>query len=76
LRGTRSLAYHVDMSRLLCSVRLVLHLVRRINQRFPKAHYTQTDRLLNGKTDRQKRPLIPCESIVDANPYSDDQQYV
>jgi hypothetical protein len=34
LRGTRSLAYLVDMSRLLHSVRLVLHLVRRINQRF------------------------------------------
>ena len=27
LRGTRSLAYRVDMSRLLHSVRLVLHLV-------------------------------------------------
>jgi hypothetical protein len=35
LRGTRSLAYLVDMSRLLCAVRLVLHLVRRISQRFP-----------------------------------------
>ncbi len=34
MRGTRSLAYRVDMSRLLCSVRLVLHLVRRMNQRF------------------------------------------
>ncbi len=33
LRGTRSLAYLVDMSRLLRSVRLVLHLVRRMNQR-------------------------------------------
>ena len=29
LRGTRSHAYLVDMSRSLCSVRLVLHLVRR-----------------------------------------------
>ena len=36
LRGTRSLAYLVDMSWLLRSVRLALHLVRRINQRFPK----------------------------------------
>ena len=36
LRGTRSLAYLIDMSRLLCSVRLVLHLVCRINQRFFK----------------------------------------
>ena len=36
LRGTCFLIYLVDMSRLLCSVRLVLHLVRRINQRFPK----------------------------------------
>ena len=35
LRGTRSLAYLIDMSRLLCSVRLVLHLVRRINRRAP-----------------------------------------
>ena len=34
MRGTRSLSYLVDMSRLLRSVRLVLHLVRRINQRF------------------------------------------
>ena len=34
LRGTRSLAYLVDMSRLLRSVRLVLHFVRRINQHF------------------------------------------
>ena len=33
LRGSRSLAYLVDKSRLLCSVRLVLHLVRLINQR-------------------------------------------
>ena len=32
MRGTRSLAYRVDMSRLLRSVRLMLHLVRRINQ--------------------------------------------
>lgn len=32
--------------------------------------------LLNGKIDRQKRPLIPCESAVDAKSYSDDQQYV
>jgi hypothetical protein len=29
-----SLTYLVDMSRLLRSVRLVLHLVRRMNQRF------------------------------------------
>lgn len=36
LHGTRSLAYPIDMSRLLCSVRLVLHLVCRINQRFLK----------------------------------------
>ena len=34
LRGTRILAYLIDMSWLLCSVRLVLHLVHRINQRF------------------------------------------
>jgi hypothetical protein len=34
MRGTRFLAYLVDMSRLLRSVRLVLHLVRRIIQRF------------------------------------------
>ncbi len=34
LRGTRSLAYLIDMYRLLRSVRLVLHFVRRINQRF------------------------------------------
>ena len=33
-RGTRSLAYLVDMYRLLRSVYLVLHLVRRMNQRF------------------------------------------
>jgi hypothetical protein len=39
MRGTRSLAYRVDMSRLLRFVRLVrlvLHLVRRINQRLLK----------------------------------------
>jgi hypothetical protein len=34
LRGTRSIAYHVDMTRLLRSVRRVLHLVRRMDQRF------------------------------------------
>ena len=33
LRGTRILAYLVDMSRLLRSVHLVRHLVRRINLR-------------------------------------------
>ncbi len=38
MRGTRFLAYLADMSRLLHSVRLVLHLVRRINQRFPKVY--------------------------------------
>jgi hypothetical protein len=32
MRGTRSLAYRADRSRLLRSVRLVLHLVRLINQ--------------------------------------------
>ena len=36
MRGTRSLVYRIDMSRLLRSVRLVLHLVRRINQRLLK----------------------------------------
>ncbi len=36
MRGTRSLAYRVDMSRLLRSVCLVLHLIRRINQRLLK----------------------------------------
>ena len=36
LRGTHSLAYQIDMSRLLRSVRLALHHVRWINQRFPK----------------------------------------
>ncbi len=34
MRDTCSLAYRVDRSRLLRSVRLVLHLVRRMNQRF------------------------------------------
>ncbi|WP_103966694.1 hypothetical protein [Nitrosomonas ureae] len=34
LRGTHAFAYLVDMSQLLRSGRLVLHLVRRINQRF------------------------------------------
>jgi hypothetical protein len=35
LRGTHAFAYLIDMSQLLRSGRLVLHLVRRINQRFP-----------------------------------------
>ena len=34
LHGTRFLAYRIDMSRLLRSVRLALHHVRRINQHF------------------------------------------
>jgi hypothetical protein len=34
LRGTRYLAYLIDIYLLLRSTRLVLHLVRRINQRF------------------------------------------
>jgi len=34
LRGTRAFAYLVDMSQLLRSGHLVLHPVRRINQRF------------------------------------------
>ncbi|SEF64440.1 hypothetical protein [Nitrosomonas ureae] len=34
LRGTHAFAYLVDMSQLLRSGRLALHLVRRINQRF------------------------------------------
>ena len=34
MRGTCCFAYHVDMSRLLRSVRPVPHLVRRFNQRF------------------------------------------
>jgi len=34
LRGTRALFYLADMSRLLRSMHLSLHLVRRINQRF------------------------------------------
>ena len=34
LRGTHAFAYRVDMSQLLRSGRLVLHLVCRINQRF------------------------------------------
>jgi hypothetical protein len=36
LRGTHAFTYLVDRSQLLRSGRLVLHLVRRINQRFPK----------------------------------------
>ncbi|MBX9895834.1 MAG: hypothetical protein K2Y09_11785 [Nitrosomonas sp.] len=42
LHGTRSLVYLVDMSRLLRFVRLVrlvLHLVRRINKRFLQFHW-------------------------------------
>ncbi len=35
LRGTRHPSYLVDMSMFLRSERLVLHLVRRISQRFP-----------------------------------------
>ena len=35
LRTALSLAYLADMSRLLCSVRLVFHPVRRMNQRLP-----------------------------------------
>jgi hypothetical protein len=39
LHGTRSLVYLVDMSRLLRFVRLVLHLVRRINKHFLQFHW-------------------------------------
>jgi hypothetical protein len=38
LYGTHAFAYLFDMSQLLRSGRLVLHPVRRINQRFPKMH--------------------------------------
>ena len=37
MRGTHTLTYLVDMSRLLRSVRLSLRLLRRINQRFLKS---------------------------------------
>lgn len=36
LRGTRSLAYFGDMSRLLRFVRLILHLAPQINRHFPR----------------------------------------
>jgi hypothetical protein len=50
LHGTRSLAYLVDMLRLLRSVRLVLHLVRRINQHFPNGRRLQRPgRLVSGE---------------------------
>jgi hypothetical protein len=39
LRGIHFLAYRVDRSRLLRSVRQALHLDRRINQHFPKETY-------------------------------------
>lgn len=50
--------------------------IGKTNAFFSTVHYMQTDTLLNGKTDRQKKPLIPCDSVVDVKPYSDDQQFV
>jgi len=55
LRGTRSLVYLIDMPRLLRSVRLALHHVRWINQRFPSVWLSKRCTITAETTDARTK---------------------